>query len=212
MIFLLAGYLTGMVTGPDCVGVGSNCSHIRKPPGLQSAAWTCLRNAFPRMRLENSERNHGSLKLQDAGTFQEAPAQGIHSKSSLLEVEFRNFGAKAEYSQNSRLLQLQVFCLKLHSWFIPSPFSTARTGRNTSNHVDSDVALKNDARLSTASYDSICCMTHYQSTISWQSLNVATHQSMTYYVCCSERLPYLRSIIPVFIVLLRLSMRLIPWK
>lgn len=62
-------YLAGMVTGPDCVGVGSNCSHIRKPPSLQSAAGICLRIAFPCMRLENREKNPGSLKLQDAGTF-----------------------------------------------------------------------------------------------------------------------------------------------
>lgn len=73
-------YLTGMATGPDCVGVGSNCSHIWKPPSLQSAAGTGLRIAFPCVRLENREKNHESLNVQDAGTFRGARAQKIHSK------------------------------------------------------------------------------------------------------------------------------------
>lgn len=87
-------YLTGKVTGPDCVGVGSNCSHIRKPPSLQSAAGICFWIAVPCMRLENREKNPESLKLQDAGTFRGARAQKTHSKCSLLKVEFRNFRAK----------------------------------------------------------------------------------------------------------------------
>lgn len=86
-------YLTGMATGPDCVGVGSNCSHIRKPPSLQSAAGICLRIAFPCMCLENREKNLESLKLLDGGTFRGARAQKIHRKCSLLKVEFRNFRA-----------------------------------------------------------------------------------------------------------------------
>lgn len=94
-------YLTGMATGPDCVGVGSNCSHIRKPPSLQSAAGICLRIfIFLACALKTEKRTldlwgcrtqERSEELEHRKYIQNAPRSRWSSETS---------GLKAEHSEN----------------------------------------------------------------------------------------------------------------
>lgn len=129
-----------MATGPDCVGVGSNCSHIRKPPSLQSAAWIRLQIAFPRMHFEKTKREPCFFRA--AGTFMQLSHRKYARNAPCWRSSSGTFGATAEYSRTERFLQLREFCLRLCSRFTPSPPSTAWRVWSTNYHADSNVALQ----------------------------------------------------------------------